>query len=135
MLRRPPRSTRTDTLFPYTTLFRSLQDAEVEFAIVGPDEQGGEHRESRRFGGRDEAAEDAAENDDWQREGGQRLDEGALQARQIESLLHREVVAAREDVGDQHHAGSAKEAGTVRPEERRGGEKRGGRFSTTGKTE
>src|SRR3546814_2374101 len=29
MLRRPPRSTRTDTLFPYTTLFRSLK------AIVG----------------------------------------------------------------------------------------------------
>src|SRR3546814_7926584 len=24
MIRRPPRSTRTDTLFPYTTLFRSL---------------------------------------------------------------------------------------------------------------
>src|SRR3546814_18914504 len=27
MLRRPPRSTRTDTLFPYTTLFRSEPDA------------------------------------------------------------------------------------------------------------
>src|SRR3546814_1264558 len=30
MIRRPPRSTRTDTLFPYTTLFRSIhagQDA------------------------------------------------------------------------------------------------------------
>src|SRR3546814_3600326 len=26
MIRRPPRSTRTDTLFPYTTLFRSEQD-------------------------------------------------------------------------------------------------------------
>src|SRR3546814_5639992 len=26
MIRRPPRSTRTDTLFPYTTLFRSLLD-------------------------------------------------------------------------------------------------------------
>src|SRR3546814_14514403 len=26
MIRRPPRSTRTDTLFPYTTLFRSLRD-------------------------------------------------------------------------------------------------------------
>src|SRR3546814_16599568 len=26
MIRRPPRSTRTDTLFPYTTLFRSLDD-------------------------------------------------------------------------------------------------------------
>src|SRR3546814_6219481 len=25
MIRRPPRSTRTDTLFPYTTLFRSIQ--------------------------------------------------------------------------------------------------------------
>src|SRR3546814_15681881 len=27
MIRRPPRSTRTDTLFPYTTLFRSESDA------------------------------------------------------------------------------------------------------------
>src|SRR3546814_14666941 len=26
MIRRPPRSTRTDTLFPYTTLFRSVED-------------------------------------------------------------------------------------------------------------
>src|SRR3546814_1017280 len=26
MIRRPPRSTRTDTLFPYTTLFRSLPE-------------------------------------------------------------------------------------------------------------
>src|SRR3546814_4663452 len=29
MIRRPPRSTRTDTLFPYTTLFRSLLCAAV----------------------------------------------------------------------------------------------------------
>src|SRR3546814_14450479 len=29
MIRRPPRSTRTDTLFPYTTLFRSGIGAEV----------------------------------------------------------------------------------------------------------
>src|SRR3546814_17763748 len=29
MIRRPPRSTRTDTLFPYTTLFRSEQYAEM----------------------------------------------------------------------------------------------------------
>src|SRR3546814_13158034 len=33
MIRRPPRSTRTDTLFPYTTLFRSrLQPAHAVFA-------------------------------------------------------------------------------------------------------
>src|SRR3546814_2648258 len=30
MIRRPPRSTRTDTLFPYTTLFRSGRQAEVD---------------------------------------------------------------------------------------------------------
>src|SRR3546814_6775944 len=31
MIRRPPRSTRTDTLFPYTTLFRSRR---CEFAVA-----------------------------------------------------------------------------------------------------
>src|SRR3546814_5226662 len=29
MIRRPPRSTRTDTLFPYTTLFRSLDTSRI----------------------------------------------------------------------------------------------------------
>src|SRR3546814_13460483 len=29
MIRRPPRSTRTDTLFPYTTLFRSAELAGI----------------------------------------------------------------------------------------------------------
>src|SRR3546814_18542855 len=33
MLRRPPRSTRTDTLFPYTTLFRSA--AEIDQIDAG----------------------------------------------------------------------------------------------------
>src|SRR3546814_10500527 len=32
MIRRPPRSTRTDTLFPYTTLFRS-QDVGTEHVL------------------------------------------------------------------------------------------------------
>src|SRR3546814_8369928 len=35
MLRRPPRSTRTDTLFPYTTLFRSVLDTDVAMAVDG----------------------------------------------------------------------------------------------------
>src|SRR3546814_14888678 len=34
MIRRPPRSTRTDTLFPYTTLFRSLACAAIVSASV-----------------------------------------------------------------------------------------------------
>src|SRR3546814_21081862 len=32
MIRRPPRSTRTDTLFPYTTLFRSLERKLMQIA-------------------------------------------------------------------------------------------------------
>src|SRR3546814_13510921 len=35
MIRRPPRSTRTDTLFPYTTLFRSL-GVLLAYGIVSP---------------------------------------------------------------------------------------------------
>src|SRR3546814_21151985 len=34
MLRRPPRSTRTDTLFPYTTLFRSGAVASGQLALA-----------------------------------------------------------------------------------------------------
>src|SRR3546814_16167762 len=38
MIRRPPRSTRTDTLFPYTTLFRSSRRArDEELPRVPPD--------------------------------------------------------------------------------------------------
>src|SRR3546814_9562713 len=45
MIRRPPRSTRTDTLFPYTTLFRSLHEFEVaqgkvRLHVLGIDHQG-----------------------------------------------------------------------------------------------
>src|SRR3546814_1324918 len=43
MIRRPPRSTRTDTLFPYTTLFRSHQFREIVLV----------HRPCRLGGGRD----------------------------------------------------------------------------------
>src|SRR3546814_2802280 len=34
MIRRPPRSTRTDTLFPYTTLFRSLLGGILLFFLL-----------------------------------------------------------------------------------------------------
>src|SRR3546814_15655537 len=36
MLRRPPRSTRTDTLFPYTTLFRSTEFGVHELDSIAP---------------------------------------------------------------------------------------------------
>src|SRR3546814_17865139 len=44
MIRRPPRSTRTDTLFPYTTLFRSLVQNRVSQAEPRL------HEEVRRLG-------------------------------------------------------------------------------------
>src|SRR3546814_2715007 len=86
MILRPPRSTRTDTLFPYTTLFRSLlaaREAAAEHQVVdvariqlgdlrerGPDDRGGqvvgpqlleralEGPADRRTGGRDDRSEE-----------------------------------------------------------------------------
>src|SRR3546814_4421785 len=47
MIRRPPRSTRTDTLFPYTTLFRSSHRTQPRVAglFLGQ----GLHRDAERF--------------------------------------------------------------------------------------
>src|SRR3546814_5308060 len=47
MIRRPPRSTRTDTLFPYTTLFRSVHLAGGH-RVAADDEAGGEGIARRR---------------------------------------------------------------------------------------
>src|SRR3546814_11084236 len=49
MIRRPPRSTRTDTLFPYTTLFRSVLGADTE-VILG-DEVFGKPRDAEDAAG------------------------------------------------------------------------------------
>src|SRR3546814_7071636 len=56
MIRRPPRSTRTDTLFPYTTLFRScdtfacneLWRSEVFGEQIVGAKQNGRHRRTNR---------------------------------------------------------------------------------------
>src|SRR3546814_9843067 len=44
MLRRPPRSTRTDTLFPYTTLFRSAGGGDAGGDDLDALGLGAEHR-------------------------------------------------------------------------------------------
>src|SRR3546814_19575974 len=41
MIRRPPRSTRTDTLFPYTTLFRSCIEFNISEFLDQNDRYGG----------------------------------------------------------------------------------------------
>src|SRR3546814_20212862 len=54
MIRRPPRSTRTDTLFPYTTLFRSGED------ILPPRHHDASHHRRRRLCARMAGAADPA---------------------------------------------------------------------------
>src|SRR3546814_18515618 len=53
MIRRPPRSTRTDTLFPYTTLFRSAQEYcdrhDLSVVRIFSDGQSGRTDERRAF--------------------------------------------------------------------------------------
>src|SRR3546814_15387336 len=54
MIRRPPRSTRTDTLFPYTTLFRSLRLVVDDTRSAGreiDEEDLGDRQHARAAGG------------------------------------------------------------------------------------
>src|SRR3546814_11178154 len=60
MIRRPPRSTRTDTLFPYTTLFRSHMAEQVrQFAN---EEEAAAHEEIAALVARSRAAQAQIEN-------------------------------------------------------------------------
>src|SRR3546814_18862566 len=79
MIRRPPRSTRTATLFPYTTLFRSIADAARKAAddhrcqrmtarMVGDRPVPGEGRqELRPAGPRQDAGDEKPHRDEKQR--------------------------------------------------------------------
>src|SRR3546814_11082622 len=53
MIRRPPRSTRTDTLFPYTTLFRSLLAPLSNRRRLSPGLGPHSHKAARRSTGKD----------------------------------------------------------------------------------
>src|SRR3546814_4267255 len=67
---RPPRSTRTDTLFPYTTLFRSLRgERRVDQAGADTRDRGGGARHPRQ---RDPAGHDP-DPDERARGGGRRI--------------------------------------------------------------
>src|SRR3546814_14393926 len=106
MIRRPPRSTRTDTLFPYTTLFRSPDDEPacrsngrcklVRKGRATAAQRGGEHR-------------DLQEKEEAERVKGQRLDRG-----------HANLVILR-DGGDDRFVGLRQEQCQHRSERRRVG--------------
>src|SRR3546814_13526432 len=67
MIRRPPRSTRTDTLFPYTTLFRSLAKPGAVFEDVRELVPGAKGRAALETGD---------------------LDDGLIWAGQVQGLIH-----------------------------------------------
>src|SRR3546814_11107855 len=64
MIRRPPRSTRTDTLFPYTTLFRSGADKfSSTFGAINPSTSLTTNYNFYKRMGRDDEAEQLLENE------------------------------------------------------------------------
>src|SRR3546814_1096962 len=79
MIRRPPRSTRTDTLFPYTTLFRSR----VSIAAIG-------RHVDRQFGGRAFPQLSTAEQDRLLKD----LETGAIQFQEIYPPIFFETLLA-----------------------------------------
>src|SRR3546814_12563554 len=90
MLRRPPRSTRTDTLLPYTTLFRSLA--------------GRRCRGRSQIENHEDDREDRVEHDDHE----DRLDDGG-----------RDLPAQALDIASDHQAVAAPRGGDDDPQERR----------------
>src|SRR3546814_14474945 len=87
MLRRPPRSTRTETLFPDTTLCRCGEDLDLQEGHGHADEA--EHRADREV--------DVARHDDEHHAGRHDADRRALD-REVEKIARREKEADRKSV-------------------------------------
>src|SRR3546814_11746910 len=107
MIRRPPRSTRTDTLFPYTTLFRSGLD---RLAIDAPHDALGTRRRGQRTGIAEVMAVDRQQGLGPDRCGGSHLRAG-LRRHRVEDRLPRGILGARLDEHAEH--GEAAVPGTV----------------------
>src|SRR3546814_11851657 len=90
MIRRPPRSTRTDTLFPYTTLFRSI--------AIAADAAGGGFKETKARVDRD-----------------RRVDGRTALPQDIDAGEGRERVRRPGRAGAAEYFGSRAEAGADRP--------------------
>src|SRR3546814_2348132 len=100
MIRPPPRSTRTDTLFPYTTLFRSQVAAQLRLADAVLAQEILEHRlvELARHAGESGQVGDAAVDQplaDAETQLGRELVEGGA----LDELVEHQVEPARFDEG------------------------------------
>src|SRR3546814_6868575 len=107
MIRRPPRSTRTDTLFPYTTLFRSHRHQVVELeheadVVAAPLRQlAGAHAVDARAvdldlaaAGRVQAADQVEQGGLARTRGTHQRDEVALVDVQVQAVQHGDLLRA-----------------------------------------
>src|SRR3546814_17977332 len=120
MIRRPPRSTRTDTLFPYTTLFRSVR------RLAGVRGQRARCRFARGFDERVARLWAAAQGDHGQNERGQDGDGG--QADRHGGISCGPAIAG--DTVENEIAAISRPAGASRSGERRVGKERVSTCST-----
>src|SRR3546814_17272198 len=103
IIRRPPRSTRTDTLFPYTTLFRSFDKLPLTDSIADAEEEAEAEPEPE---------EDAAPESDAA-DGDRREDDADDAAPSIDVVPGNED--AREAPGDAQAGGQKDESGEPTP--------------------
>src|SRR3546814_8374670 len=101
MIRRPPRSTRTDTRFPDTTLFRSDDDQPAAAEPPRP-RRGSERRPDREHRHRDEDRQGAGEHDP-----AELGDDGRRRTVRVERRLP--ALAGAERQQEQHDAAPAAE--------------------------
>src|SRR3546814_9783255 len=81
MIRRPPRSTRTDTLFPYTTLFRSDRQSAPSRSQIAPVAGEGDRRQASEI--REEPRRDQARR----RAGARRCARSEEHTSELQSLM------------------------------------------------
>src|SRR3546814_3287138 len=111
MIRRPPISTRTDTLFPYTTLFRSEEGEQAWHALAADLLVIGEAEVHRRV---QAAVEEARRMGQRHRDEGFHV-AGAAAVGAAAVLAHLPGIAGPVLVVDRHHVGVAgqRDAGAV----------------------
>src|SRR3546814_1334542 len=102
MIRRPPRSTRTDTLFPYTTLFRSAALAD---AAIRGHQQGARIGVGDAYAGLQRAGKEGVEGGIGSRVGigGFRKDHAELRRDRVDQpLLEPRVVGVGQARSEEH---------------------------------
>src|SRR3546814_18086371 len=104
MIRRPPRSTRTDTLFPYTTLFRSLGEPLPV------------HRKSVEVDRRPEPPAGDADRPGGGAQGPEPGNAGRRTARAVGLSSRDRAAAAAAQCAPGRHAARARPGGALRPE-------------------